>query len=104
MTGAYWLEAKSGEYRCFYLSRPSDSHNCGDGDPKTVRLLYSNLMNFTDLYTKCVSDAWQQPYGANNKMDTGVYTKLTNTYGFDLKVRFQDVRQLREVLVMLTLL
>lgn len=36
MTGAYWLEAKSGEYRCFYLTRPSDSHNCGDSDPKTV--------------------------------------------------------------------
>lgn len=36
MTGAYWLEAKSGEYRCFYLTRPSDSHNCGNNDPKTV--------------------------------------------------------------------
>ncbi|KAJ5389388.1 uncharacterized protein N7496_000456 [Penicillium cataractarum] len=36
MTGAYWLEAKSGEYRCFYLTRPSDSHDCGNSDPKTV--------------------------------------------------------------------
>lgn len=36
MTGAYYLEAKSGEYRCFYMTRPSDSHDCGDDDPSTV--------------------------------------------------------------------
>lgn len=36
MTGAYWLEAKSGEYRCFYLTRPSGSQDCGNSDPKTV--------------------------------------------------------------------
>jgi hypothetical protein len=36
MTGAYWLEAKDGEYRCFYLSRPANDHNCNDGNPSTV--------------------------------------------------------------------
>lgn len=53
MTGAYWLEAKSGEYRCFYLTRPSDSHNCGNSDPKTVRPLSLTSINSTDLYTVC---------------------------------------------------
>lgn len=46
MTGAYWLEAKSGEYRCFYLTRPSDSQDCGDSDPKTVRAPKFTSANF----------------------------------------------------------
>lgn len=36
MTGAYWLEAKSGEYRCFYLTKPGDTHDCSNDDPSTV--------------------------------------------------------------------
>jgi hypothetical protein len=36
MTGAYYLEVKSGESRCFYLTHPSDSLYCGDDDPSTV--------------------------------------------------------------------
>ncbi|CAI7578221.1 unnamed protein product [Penicillium manginii] len=75
MTGAYWLEAKDGEYRCFYLSRPANDHNCNDGNPST-----------------CVSDAWQTPYGgANNQMDSSVYTKLTDTYGFDMKAYYTSL-------------
>ncbi|CAI7589279.1 unnamed protein product [Penicillium pancosmium] len=56
MTGAYWLEGEDGEYRCFYLSRPENDHDCSDGDPST-----------------CVSDAWQTPYNANNQVDTDFY-------------------------------
>lgn len=39
MTGSYWLEAKSGEYRCFYLSRPSSTEDCGGDDPSSVRCI-----------------------------------------------------------------
>ncbi|KAJ3540804.1 hypothetical protein NM208_g4897 [Fusarium decemcellulare] len=68
MTGALWLEAK-GTFRCFYLTHPKETHDCGDDDPKT-----------------CVADAWLSPYNTNNKIDNGIYTKLTDTYGFDLNV------------------
>lgn len=46
MAGMIWLEAKPGEYRCFYLTRPSDTHDCGDDDPKTVRSILSGAISF----------------------------------------------------------
>lgn len=36
MEGAFWLEGKTGEFRCFYLSRPKNSHYCKNDDPNTV--------------------------------------------------------------------
>jgi hypothetical protein len=43
MAGAYWLEGKDGEYRCFYLSRPENDHDCSDGDPSTVCFAISSF-------------------------------------------------------------
>ncbi|KAF7548513.1 hypothetical protein G7Z17_g7011 [Cylindrodendrum hubeiense] len=73
MTGALWLEAK-GTFRCFYLTRPMETSNCGDDDPNN-----------------CVSDAWEAPYNSNNKFDNGIYTKLTDTYGFDLTTYYTSL-------------
>ena len=82
--GQFWLEGKKGEFLCFYLTRPKDSHDCSNNDPKTVRALQSSQEAANTF--QCVGDAWQAPYDDNNMFDTGIYDKLTNTYGFDLKV------------------
>ncbi|KAJ6130430.1 hypothetical protein N7512_003210 [Penicillium capsulatum] len=89
MDGAFWLEGKKGEFRCFYLSRPKNSHYCKDDDPKTVPPHYPllHLLESLLINLQCVSDAWQSPYNTNNKMDKKIYSKLTDSYGFDLKVR-----------------
>ncbi|KAH7131540.1 hypothetical protein B0J13DRAFT_106091 [Dactylonectria estremocensis] len=73
MTGALWLQAKD-TFRCFYLTRPMETSNCGNDDPST-----------------CVADAWEAPYNSNNKFDNGVYTKLTDTYGFDLNAYYTSL-------------
>ncbi|EED15334.1 conserved hypothetical protein [Talaromyces stipitatus ATCC 10500] len=70
MKGAYWLQAKPGEYFCFYLIRATAGAQCSNNDSTSCKF-------------------YDSPYGP--RWDTGVYDKLTNTYGFDLQVYYTSL-------------
>ncbi|KAK2808355.1 hypothetical protein FQN50_004740 [Emmonsiellopsis sp. PD_5] len=63
--GSYWLEAKPGDFRCFYLTIPGDPRFCKDENPDTC-----------DPGASWRTVEW---------FDDKVYDKLIDTYGFDLR-------------------
>ncbi|KAI0482678.1 hypothetical protein GGR56DRAFT_621050 [Xylariaceae sp. FL0804] len=65
-TGAQWLSAGDDSY-CFYLTLTDDTDDCSDNDPSTC-----------DIYL------WETPWSSSRSFSHKHYTKLTDTYGFDL--------------------
>ncbi|KAK2751717.1 hypothetical protein FQN55_009158 [Onygenales sp. PD_40] len=72
--GSYWLEAKPGDFRCFYLTVPYDPSFCEDGDPETC------VTGIADW--KLQASVPPEDY---NLFDEEVYDKLIDRYGFELE-------------------